>query len=416
MTSEPRTPARTGGMAVQQWLASSLPHLAEEVTARLIASIPVYSRLPVEQLRSEVKRTVDIGIRGFAEVLRTGQLPSPERLEYLRATAASRAEDGIPINAVIHAHHMAARMCVDMLVPRAEELDLPDVLTTQGLLLDYLGLITSSISAGYLDEHTAEQNESSAARHALLTALLAGHDPAADAARAELAVPAGYFVVALTVGPHADELSPGVDGRIAARRKVRRLRTEIDRRLGQTALLRLNGDEGLVLLPHRTAPDALGAEDWDWLEHLIASLSEACGAVIVAGVQPAAPADVPEAARLAEELRELAVSSGRPGGTYRLEDLSLEYQLSRPGRALDHLAGLLAPVRERPDLLLTLRTFLNTGFNRRRTASLLRVHHNTVDYRLGRIAALTGLDIGNAADLITLYAALLAAGDESRAA
>ncbi|MGK5529777.1 PucR family transcriptional regulator [Streptomyces sp. URMC 129] len=407
MTSDSDAAPRTGGAALPRRLIADLSRLTSEVTGQVTAALPAYARLPAEQIDGDVRRVVEATLRALAEALRTGEPPSPDYLARIRASAAKRAEEGMPIEAVISAYHVGARACLDALFPAAGTTDAREAFAVQRLMLDHLGHIAAAVSAGYLDEHDAEQDEHSAARHALLAALLDGTDPDAHAARAGIVLPVTYLVLAVAVGPHPDERTRGVDASIAARRKVRRLREELDRRVGRGALLRLTADEGLALVPHRTPHHAFGPDDWDWLTGLVTGLAGASGAGIVAGVQPCAPSGVPAAARLARELRDVALTCRRPGGVYRLADLALEYQLSRPGPALDHLVALLEPVRERPDLLHTLRVFLDSDLNRRRTATRLGVHPNTVDYRLGRISALTGLDTAGSADLLTLCAAVI---------
>ncbi|WP_425555937.1 PucR family transcriptional regulator [Kitasatospora nipponensis] len=104
----------------------------------------------------------------------------------------------------------------------------------------------------------------------------------------------------------------------------------------------------------------------------------------------------------------MARSAGRGPGLYLLDDVLLEYQLSRPSPARDRLAALLAPLARRPELLDTLRTFLACGLDRRQAAARLQVHPNTVDYRLRRATELTGLDAARGADQLTLRAALAA--------
>ena len=83
-------------------------------------------------------------------------------------------------------------------------------------------------------------------------------------------------------------------------------------------------------------------------------------------------------------------------------------RLSRPSEALTGLAGLLDPLLGNPDLLRTLKAYLDTGLDRRRTAELLHVHPNTVDYRLRRAVALTGLDPVDPDQLQRIGAALAA--------
>ncbi|MFI1157797.1 helix-turn-helix domain-containing protein [Streptomyces sioyaensis] len=77
---------------------------------------------------------------------------------------------------------------------------------------------------------------------------------------------------------------------------------------------------------------------------------------------------------------------------------------------------MLDPVAGRPELLETLRTHLEQAQDRRATARLLTLHPNTVDNRLARISALTGLDLSTPRGAALALAALLLrdAGDEDR--
>jgi DNA-binding PucR family transcriptional regulator len=122
----------------------------------------------------------------------------------------------------------------------------------------------------------------------------------------------------------------------------------------------------------------------------------------------APPQGVPAAARLVEEVLEVVRVFEQPPGGYRLADVLLEYQLTRSSQATALLAGLLDPLLDNPDLLRTLTAYLDTGLDRRRTAELLHVHPNTVDYRLRRVVVLTGLDPMDPAHLQRIGAALAA--------
>ena len=122
----------------------------------------------------------------------------------------------------------------------------------------------------------------------------------------------------------------------------------------------------------------------------------------------AAPPGVPDALRRAGEIADLVLRSARPPGLYLLDDVLFEYQLSRPSDAHRQLAALLDPVAGKADLLRTLAEYLRSGLSRRRTAALLHVHPNTVDYRIRRVAQLTGLNPTRPSDLQHLSAALVA--------
>jgi sugar diacid utilization regulator len=150
-------------------------------------------------------------------------------------------------------------------------------------------------------------------------------------------------------------------------------------------------------------------DDGRAVDELAGRLQTAAGAQVRAAVA----CDV-ETARLAaastqvREVLRLVGRLGRPAGLYRLADVLLEYQLTRPSDALAGLAALLDPLERNPDLLLTLDTYLAEDLDRRRTAAALHVHPNTLDYRLKRIVGLTGLEPTTTAGLQLLAAASMA--------
>lgn len=397
-----------GGKPLHERLASSLPELTACVLSRLVTLLPVYGRLPAEQLRGELSGIVREAIRVFIDVLRTGVLPERAELAAIREAAVRRAEEGLPIEAVIGAYHLGVQACIDLLEPTVEPGEIGEVFEAHRLLFGYLRLTTGEVSAGYLSERQWMSGDDHGARQTLLAALLEGGPAEEVARRAGMRLPSGYLALSLAVGRHDDEVAVGVDHAVAARRKLRRLRVELDRQSPEPVLSMLSVDGGVVLVPHQRPPAALTEADWAWLRGVVARLGDACGAPVVAGAAAASAHGVPDAVRLAGELREVAGIYDKPAGVYRLDDLLLEYQLTRPSPARDHLAALLRPAADKPDLLPTLRAFLDTGLNRRRTAGRLRVHPNTVDYRLRKIAALTGLQVSRHENLLAIRAALSA--------
>ncbi|MFF8606408.1 PucR family transcriptional regulator [Streptomyces sp. NPDC015346] len=121
----------------------------------------------------------------------------------------------------------------------------------------------------------------------------------------------------------------------------------------------------------------------------------------------ATPADVPEAARTAGEILRVARACGVPPGLHRLDDVLLEFHLSRPGESGRRIAALLDLVADRPELLETLRVHLAQGQDRRATAVALGLHPNTVDNRLAKTAERTGIDLSTPRGTATAIAALL---------
>ncbi|MFF0458675.1 PucR family transcriptional regulator [Nocardia africana] len=232
---------------------------------------------------------------------------------------------------------------------------------------------------------------------AALSALLEGRPVSEIAARYGVAIAERYRVLALATQPdrHCDG-----DDVIGKDLRVQRLRYALAERTGDATLSRLSATGGTVLLP-ATAVAATG------VEHLVAEIGRAAHLSISATVVEASITDIGDATERAHELLDIVQRLELPCGLYGFDELALEYQLTRPGPALAHLRALLAPLDGHPELLATLRCHIAAGLNRRRTGKTLNLHPNTVDYRLRRIAELTGFHAHRYPDLWYLRSALV---------
>lgn len=386
-----------GGEPVHQVLSSHHGTLVDQVLAALVTEIPLYAQLPREELQGDIRRVIDRSLRAFVDTFRTGVVPIGATLDPLRESATRRAEEGVPLEALLAAYHLGGRICADFVAAGFRPDELSDALTLNRLILDFLQGVTAAVSASYFEERQSIAGEDQATRLSLLTALLDAGPAAEIARRAGLRLPDRYVVLGLSLGDHPDEREPGVDAKIVARRKLRRIRVELDHLPGGPAMSSLSPDGGLALLP---APSDL--------ESLRARMSRAAGVEVVIASTEAEPEGIPAAVQLVRELLEVIRIHRRPPAVYRLDDLLLEYQLSRPSPARDRLALLLQPLTARPELLETLRSYLESGRNRRQTAADLHLHANTVDYRLRQVSRLTGLDPAQVTQLPHLTAALAA--------
>ncbi|MCP2341769.1 PucR family transcriptional regulator [Actinomadura rupiterrae] len=396
-----------GGCPADSVLGPQVPVLARRMVAAFADRFPTYSALPREELAGDITRVVEDNLRTFVRTLRTGRLPAPDDLVEMTRSAARRAEEGVPLGAVLSAYHLGWRIGLDALLAHAGPADLEAVIEVERILLDVLQLVSAAVADAYVEEHQALHGQDQAARHEVLSALLDGQDPKDAARRAGVRPAPAYAVLTLALGAHPDETEAGVTGSVAARRKLRRVQAEIDHHGRDQALHALNARGGTALLPVDD-PDAALAGGWDRLAGLVARIAGRAGGAVHAGVAASAAGSVADAARQSADILEIVRITGRAPGAYRITDVLLDYQLSRPGPARTHLAGLLAVLDGNPVLLETLRAYVASGFNRRRAAPLLHVHPNTVDYRLRRIGVLTGLDPTCPADLPQLRAALVA--------
>lgn len=76
-------------------------------------------------------------------------------------------------------------------------------------------------------------------------------------------------------------------------------------------------------------------------------------------------------------------------------------------RGQARLRRILEPLSSFPGLIATLEAYFASGASLKKTADRLRVHPNTVLYRLNRIEELTGLNLNSVQDTGLLYTAIL---------
>ncbi|MFC7503150.1 PucR family transcriptional regulator [Nocardioides sp. CPCC 206347] len=372
-------------------------------TRALAAEIEPYAAVPGELLHGDVARTIRNNIELFITTIATGELPAPHDLEEIRVSAARRAEEGLSLEMIMAAYHLVARVVVQRLAVLAGQEHVSLSTDLVGRITDFLGVVSATAAGGFLEELQQIETGSRTVADGMLESLLTG---APRPALETYALADEYSVLALSIARHADELQPGVDASMAARRKLRRVRSLLREVCdGQQPMASLTPAGGLALIP--LTP---GIADG---KALTERLEDVAQAPVTAAVTTAAPDDIAAAARLTREVLDVVLLLERPPGTYRLEDVSFEYQVTRPGAARTALARMLAPIGDDP-LLATLRAFLATGGNRHRTARLVSAHPNTVDNRMRKLAGLTGYDPTRPDDATRLRMALLARDAEAR--
>ena len=348
-----------------------------------------------------------------AGVLESGRLPIAGAMDVFRDAATRWARDGVPLGRIQHAIKegcaLGLRTTPRSVDPKPNpDVDAPVVDGTV-LILELLDAVTESVSDAYLAEfRTLTQN---GPRHdaELLDALLTGDGTArkiADRMGALLAE--DYHVVALHFSFQAEEGARRGDASMIAARKLRRIHAALatfDADCAPIASVSATG--GTVLLP-----DIPGLD----VDELVGRFAEGGQIAVTATTASAAIDDIAATAPHLYELLSLVRRLRYAPGTYRISDLVFEYQVSRPGLGRKHLVTLIDPLRDSVDLLPTLQAFVESDSNRKKTATWLTVHPNTVDYRLKRVEQLTGLDPMKPSGLRRLHAALIADRLEARRA
>lgn len=356
--------------------------------------------LPGEQMRGDVTEVTRYCLALAAEMLDRRTVPDDDAFTEVRSAAAQWAREGVPLGTILRAYHEGVRIAFGLVTARAAATDVEEVLAATDLILELLEAISAAVADAYVQEQQLVAREHQTASQTLASALLSGRSHAALALQSGIPVAERYQVVALFIPPHPDERNLRVDTRVAARRKLRRVQSELAVIFESTALALLSPQGGTLLIPLDG--------DAELTDDVLVRLSAAAEVPVTAAMVTATTGEVPEAADQAHELLGLVRAGERPPGLYQMTDLAVEYQLTRGGPATRRIATILEPLDDHPELFATMRAYLRNDMNRQLTARQLYVHPNTVDYRLRRIAQLTTIDLATSAGISQASIALLA--------
>ena len=321
----------------------------------------------------------------------------------LVASAATRAGEGYPVESLLDTYLGGSAAIWRRLADHArpEELSALTELTTG--LFAFLRRIMALVVRGFQREASQLTMGERDARFAVYSALLTGADPATASARWGVTLGARYLVLALRVdepGRNARDAPAHVNAALRANTVLRAL----DGIAAGEVLALIRGSSGTALVP--LGPDAGDAPIA--AKAAVARIAADLGVPVHAGAAIADVDALAPAAGQAEEILALVTAIGHPSGAWFLDDVVVQYQLTRPSAARDLLAERMHALDAHADWLHTLRTYLRTGWDRISTARELHIHPNTVDYRLRRIAEVSGLDAGDLGQRPAILAALYA--------
>ena len=380
-----RPPEQVHGLAVQ--VLRDLDSMTERLVDAILAADPSYGMGRTS--REDLHRSCHDNLERILQSL-TGAPPRHDVFDAPHATGHRRAEQGMPLESVLHAYRLGHRIIWDALVAQARDEDaVRSLVEAASLVWELVDSFSSEVARAYRETERVLHRRDDLRRDALVDALLEGRGReravAADAAAALDLPERGRYVVLVLDG--TDTGRPVGDA-LAVRGWRTAWRTRADREIGLVALGRAGTEELARAL--------------EQVPSLRAGLSP-----VVEGLS-----EVDAAHRLAETaLRALpAGERGLAELDDRLPGALLVTAPDLAARLVDRaLGGVLAlPEDERDVLLETLSTWLGTGGSAGQTASRLYCHRNTVLNRLRRVEVLTGRSLERVDHLVEWSLALLA--------
>ncbi|MEV0292854.1 helix-turn-helix domain-containing protein [Nocardia sp. NPDC050710] len=368
-------------------LLTRWPQIAERMLAAGLGATPPAADLPEGHFTAEVLPAIYACGRAVLQAIgEERDFTRAEVATFVAPVAHRHAEDRFPLSILIEAMHGSAQTVLAEAAALAAPAEIDDLVVIGSRLLDLLMHINITVVETYTEVEQSIYNAEREARRELCSALLRGQPADEQAARADTPLTERYTVLGIHIRPD-DQPNPVAD--LLARRRIRILHRTLDALTNGTALVNFDGSAGIALLPVHSDAEPDSARH----AALAADLADQFGAPTYLAECRAVPrAELPDAAEEVAELATLARLLGRPIGVYRLDDLLLEYQLTRPGSARDRLAKRITPLLRNPHLLEALEAHLRYGSDRKTAAARLHVHPNTFTYRLRRVAELTGID------------------------
>ncbi|NEB75807.1 PucR family transcriptional regulator [Streptomyces sp. SID14478] len=367
-------------LALRRELAATLLDDLDPLIGDLAADICAHSTRyasgrPVthEDLRLTLRGNMELALNEF------GQLPSREgRFEDVAAgNGRLRAEQGMPLATVLRAYRRGGRVLWQAMAdwmrdrPPAQQRMVGDM---AGVVWETIDRFSSAMADAYRLRTLELEHREASRRGALFEALLDGRggDPAVAAAAATaLGVPRYERYAVVVVAQDAQDPAAPVDPAPA-----------LDA-AGLWSLWRPRAETVAGLVRVGTADPALLTDTLRHKVGLRAGISPLFGELALAdqGLRLAqrALATLPEGGGQVADLDERLVHAALGAEPEIADRLVLRY-----------LDGVLRSGSERPDLLRTLRVWLDSGCSASRTATQLFCHRNTVLNRISRVAELTG--------------------------
>jgi hypothetical protein len=369
----PPAAAKVVGSLVTE-IDRELDQLAERAGARIREEIPDFRRVPADALARAIHGNVSRALTALRDL----RPPTDAELEQAAAIGRERAEQGLAVDAVLHAY----RISISALWARFGELarergaDVTSVLAFSETLWLWADAVMDIVATAHREVELEQAREEQQRRDAFVLALLTGTLGAAELRRDSA-----------THGLDADRLYTPF-----------RARSTTGTPLPHRAAGALAGENGLAIAIDR---DVAG----------IAARPPGPVPGVVAGLGPPARLEaLPPAFAMASRALQTAVAFGQEGA-FSLADLSI-----RPAILADEALGdafaarYLEPLeglgRLGAELDATLRTWFDQEMRIDETAKALHVHPNTLRHRLRRFEEATGATLRDPRHLVELWWAL----------
>ena len=400
-------------------LSRQLEPTAKRMVSRYRETITDYRLAGTEFLDQDVYRVSLSGLEATVGNLERGQLATAEEFNGVRSGAARRVHQDVALESFLHAVRLWGKVLWEGVLGCTR----PDVaaereaaLAIAGRVLDHVDLMSVAAVQGYLEELQTVWSDREVIRHDLLEALISGDGDSEQVRRLarslRLRLSENYIVVVVrTAEPPPEERQHSLAQQAALRGAVEGVRARLVPATG-SLLVGIRHGEVIALYPFADPAELATAQHL--CSQLAGQLKAADARIGISGCHEGL-APLATAFAEAREAVEIAVGSDVHGPVVTFDEVLID-SVVRSGRHADRiLSSTIAPLiaydaEHKAELLLTLRSYVEAGFNLTRCAESRCVHPNTIVYRLRRIKELTGRDPHIPDDLLLLQLGLKLTG------
>jgi DNA-binding PucR family transcriptional regulator len=396
-----------GEPLVRPVVLSFLDRLDEVVNKGAYAiskNVPSYARLGdafMEDVRQAVRENVAI----LAQVLSQGRDISKEELEQIERVGARRAEDGIPLEDVLHAYRTVSRACWDVLAEECRSFEgdaLEASIELAEAVLRYTDQISTCVADAYARAQRAIVREQEGARREFLADLLYG----TEASPEDILRRAHTFGYDLSLSYFA---LVGVGAENEPRKELL-IAAAVTSAAGLGAadpIVLQKAEHTIALIPVDTAtdfaamPEKILAElDGDWRFGM--------------GGPGLGLEGIRRAYLEAREALEIGTALNLDGQLHRFEDLLLYHFLRIEPALVDRfIEQMLGPLieydeRRKGELIKTIEAYFSMDGSVKLAGEALYAHPHTVSYRLKQVERLTSFSLRDPEEKLRMQLALRA--------
>jgi carbohydrate diacid regulator len=379
-------------------VSAELPSIVDEVYALVIESDEVYARLPAT-IKSDLHTHMTFSGALWFRTLLTGEDFTPQDKATIADAARRRANQGIPLSFVLGGFRAGSLSMWRAFLRRAgDDREVRDGLLfiVSPYLLQYFDKLAQGTSTAYLEEQYRRARWREALRYELISCVFRFPDDEAGFRKT---------CEALSIDPTASHVAAVMEISMPDVPQTH-VEHELDQLLLAVAQNVRADANGLVRTVHRgclvvwipsVRGDSVLVTD-GLMRKRVQALANAIPEIRRIGVGLANAGAAGWATSMEEGFK--ALDNGYPiqecEACFMYSDVALYESVLKSDNALRYLDSIIERLTHEPYLLQTLAAYFEHGQHQKRAAAALKVHPNTLNYRLSRIEEVLGASLSDA--------------------